>query len=190
MKKLTVVLFIVCLVLGYLYLSGLKKTGVQSTIYEDSISVLYKDIETLKTSEIELTEIIEGARLMVGDKDRQLSDLKDEFEHIKNNPIVITRVITDTVEYIQDCEKSKLLLTNSLEQVDVLESKVLILEDIVTDQVHLLGNLKTQNKKLSEIIEHKNAIIEIEIAKGKRKGKRGFMIGLGAGYVAGLLTPI
>ena len=76
------------------------ETARDATIYEDSINVLRQDIETLKTSEIALNRIIEGAKLMVTDKDRQLSDLKGEYERIKNRkfePVIIRDTITVTV---------------------------------------------------------------------------------------------
>ena len=164
MKTILILLIAFCsgVLVSYIYLSRINIDSRDAIIYQDSVKVLLSEVEALRTHENELNEFIEGSKLTVQFKDQELNDVREEFERIKNAPPRVV-VITDTVDYIDNCEKSKELLTNSLKQISILDSKCLIYVDIVNDQSKLIANLRTQNKKLSEVIDHKNSIISLPV---------------------------
>ena len=179
---------IIIFVLGYLLFSEEQNKGSERVLYQDSIRTLLNDKNVLKGKEIALNEQIELSILTGRDKDRQIRELKAEYQDILTRPPK-TVVIRDTVKYIQNCEQVKELHSNALKQIEALEGKVLICEEIINDQQELIKNLRSQVRKTEEIVSHTNALLEIQKkeTQKQRKHKKIAVIGGGVALIAGLI---
>lgn len=179
---------LIILILGLMLFTENQNNGLREVLYQDSIKTLQKDKVLLEKQEIALNEQIELSILTGHDKDRQLREKRAEIQEILSRP-PRTVVIRDTVKYIQDCEQVKELYANSQGQIEILESKVLICENIINDQQELIKNLRSQVRKTEEIAEQTNTLLAIQKSETKKqkRHKKIALIGGGVAFVAGLI---